>query len=90
MDWFKKSRSLQEKAKQLRLVQVNYSFNSYKTEATGISRTDSLTLADGSIPMLPVSIDASSDKMSPKMLFVTIVSNCKSLKHFSKIFQANP
>lgn len=26
--------------------------------------------------MLPVIIDASSDSMSPKMLFVTIVSNC--------------
>jgi hypothetical protein len=26
--------------------------------------------------MLPVIIDASSDNMSPKMLFVTIVSNC--------------
>lgn len=34
-------------------------------------------LADGSIPMLPVSMDASSDNMSPNMLFVTIVSNCK-------------
>lgn len=28
--------------------------------------------------MLPVIIDASSDNMSPKMLFVTIVSNCSS------------
>jgi len=33
-------------------------------------------LADGSMPMLPVSIEASSDRMSPKMLPVTIVSNC--------------
>jgi hypothetical protein len=40
------------------------------------SITVSPTLADGSIPMLPVIMDASSDSMSPKMLFVTIVSNC--------------
>ena len=40
------------------------------------SITDSPTLADESIPMLPVIIDASSDNMSPKILFVTIVSNC--------------
>ena len=32
-------------------------------------------LAEGSIPKLPVSIDASSDRMSPKMLPVTTVSN---------------
>jgi hypothetical protein len=41
-----------------------------------MSITESPTLADGSIPMLPVIIDASSDNMSPKILFVTIVSNC--------------
>jgi hypothetical protein len=35
-------------------------------------------LADGSIPMLPVIIEASSDKISPKRLLVTIVSNCKN------------
>jgi hypothetical protein len=40
------------------------------------SITDSPTLADASIPMLPVIVDASSDSMSPKILFVTIVSNC--------------
>ncbi len=39
--------------------------------------TDALMLADGSIPMLPVIIEASSDKISPKRLLVTIVSNCK-------------
>ena len=33
-----------------------------------------LVLADGSIPRLPVSIDAASDRMSPKMLPVTMVS----------------
>jgi len=38
--------------------------------------TESLRLADGSIPMLPVIIEASSDNISPKMLFVTMVSNC--------------
>jgi hypothetical protein len=40
--------------------------------------TDALMLADGSIPMLPVIIEASSDKISPKRLLVTIVSNCKN------------
>jgi hypothetical protein len=30
--------------------------------------------ADGSIPRLPASIDASSDRMSPKMLPVTTTS----------------
>lgn len=45
-------------------------------EDTNLSHTDSPMLADGSIPMLPVIIDASSDKISPNMLFVTIVSNC--------------
>eukprot|EP00982_Pelagococcus_subviridis_P017296 31529-Pelagococcus_subviridis.AAC.18 len=34
------------------------------------------TAADGSIPMDPVSMLAASDKMSPKMFPVTIVSNC--------------
>lgn len=38
--------------------------------------TESLRLADGSMPMLPVIIEASSDNISPKMLFVTMVSNC--------------
>lgn len=38
--------------------------------------TDSPRLADGSIPILPVIIEASSDKISPNILFVTIVSNC--------------
>lgn len=42
--------------------------------------TDSPRLAEGSIPILPVIIDASSDKMSPNMLFVTIVSNCIQIK----------
>lgn len=41
--------------------------------------TDSPRLADGSIPMLPVIIEASSDNISPKMLLVTIVSNCNVL-----------
>lgn len=41
--------------------------------------TDSPRLADGSIPILPVIIEASSDKISPNILFVTIVSNCKKL-----------
>lgn len=41
--------------------------------------TDSPRLADGSIPILPVIIDASSDRISPNMLFVTIVSNCKNV-----------
>ena len=45
-------------------------------EEDNSSHTDSPMLADGSIPMLPVIIDASSDKISPNMLFVTIVSNC--------------
>jgi hypothetical protein len=31
--------------------------------------------------MLPVIIDASSDNMSPKMLFVTIVSNCSDTRN---------
>lgn len=39
--------------------------------------TESPRLAEGSIPILPVIIEASSDNISPKMLFVTIVSNCK-------------
>ena len=33
-------------------------------------------LAEGSMPMEPVMTEASSDKMSPKMLEVTITSNC--------------
>ncbi len=33
-----------------------------------------LVLAEGSIPRLPVSMDAASDRMSPKMLPVTMVS----------------
>lgn len=33
-----------------------------------------LMLAEGSMPRLPVSIDAASDRMSPKMLPVTMVS----------------
>src|SRR5450756_3051523 len=32
--------------------------------------------ADGNMPMEPVSIDASSDKISPKILPVKITSNC--------------
>ncbi|MNT50838.1 hypothetical protein D3C72_1877750 [compost metagenome] len=36
--------------------------------------------ADGSMPMEPVSIEASSDRMSPKMLPVTITSNCFGLR----------
>ena len=32
--------------------------------------------AEGSMPIEPVSIDASSDRMSPNMLPVTITSNC--------------
>ena len=34
------------------------------------------TAAEGSMPMDPVSMDAASDRMSPKMLPVTMVSNC--------------
>ena len=34
----------------------------------------SLVLADGSMPRLPVSMDAVSDRMSPKMFPVTMVS----------------
>lgn len=41
-----------------------------------IFNTDEPRLADGNIPMLPVIIEASSDRISPNMLFVTIVSNC--------------
>ncbi|MNG27466.1 hypothetical protein D3C84_1125900 [compost metagenome] len=32
--------------------------------------------AEGSMPMEPVSMEASSDRMSPNMLSVTITSNC--------------
>lgn len=46
-----------------------------------ICHTDSPRLADGSIPILPVIIEASSDKISPNMLFVTIVSNCNCQSH---------
>lgn len=46
-----------------------------------ISHTESPILADGSIPMLPVIIEASSDNISPNMLLVTIVSNCSKTKH---------
>jgi hypothetical protein len=34
-----------------------------------------LMLAEGSMPRLPVSMEAASDRMSPKMLPVTMVSN---------------
>ena len=37
--------------------------------------------ADGSMPIEPVSIDASSDRMSPNMLPVTITSNCFGVAH---------
>ena len=36
--------------------------------------------AEGSMPIEPVSIDASSDRMSPNMLPVTITSNCLGLR----------
>ena len=36
----------------------------------------SLSEADDSIPMEPVTIDASSDKISPNMFSVRITSNC--------------
>ena len=36
--------------------------------------------AEGNIPMEPVSIDASSDKISPNKLPVTRVSNCFGLR----------
>ena len=39
-----------------------------------------LSEADGSMPIDPVSIDASSDRMSPNMLPVTITSNCFGLR----------
>ena len=39
-----------------------------------------LKLADGSIPNDPVSIAASSDKISPNKLSVTITSNCLGLR----------
>ena len=50
-----------------------------ETKKELVSSTDSPRLADGSIPILPVIIEASSDKISPNILFVTIVSNCKKL-----------
>ena len=37
-------------------------------------------LAEGSIPRLPVSIEASSDKMSPNKFAVTMVSKCLGLR----------
>ena len=37
-------------------------------------------LADGSIPRLPVSIEAASDRMSPKIFPVTIVSKYFGLR----------
>jgi hypothetical protein len=56
-------------------------FNKFgTTNSSHTIHTDSPILAEGSIPILPVSMDASSDSMSPKMLFVTIVSNCKKYK----------
>lgn len=48
----------------------------YHSTERVICHTDSPRLADGSIPILPVIIEASSDRMSPNILFVTIVSNC--------------
>lgn len=38
--------------------------------------TDSPMLAEGNMPMLPVNMEASSDIISPKILPVTMVSNC--------------
>ncbi|MNC85748.1 hypothetical protein D3C83_13600 [compost metagenome] len=35
-----------------------------------------LSDAEGSMPIEPVSIEASSDRMSPNMLPVTMTSNC--------------
>ena len=39
-----------------------------------------LMLAEGSMPKLPVSMEASSDKMSPKMFPVTMVSNSRGFR----------
>ena len=40
----------------------------------------SSSAAEGSMPIEPVSIDASSDRMSPKRLPVTMTSNCFGLR----------
>lgn len=75
---FKKSRSLNQKnnSKLVCLQSVFHANLNKLNEIKYICRTDSPRLADGSIPILPVIIEASSDRISPKMLFVTIVSNC--------------
>lgn len=49
--------------------------------------TESPILADGSIPMLPVIIEASSDNISPNKLLVTIVSNCSKTYHIILILK---
>lgn len=78
MDRFKKARSLSKidetthEAACLPLLNILETMNN-----SHFLHTDSAILAEGSMPILPVSMDASSDSMSPKMLFVTIVSNCK-------------
>ena len=41
----------------------------------------SLMLAEGSIPRLPVSMEASSDRISPNRLAVTIVSKTLGLRN---------
>ncbi len=52
--------------------------------AVGDPRYDSLprasSAAEGSMPIEPVSIDASSDRMSPNRLPVTMTSNCFGLR----------
>ena len=41
---------------------------------------ESLMLAEGSMPNEPVSMEASSDRMSPKILPVTMVSKARGLR----------
>jgi hypothetical protein len=79
MNRLKKTWSLHTKGEYLAVIHPSFSSKNQclkNAEKFWPCITDSPTLADGSIPMLPVSIDASSDNMSPKILFVTIVSNC--------------
>ena len=73
---FKESRSLLYTSRFFFCSDVDHIYCCTLKDEINSYYTESLRLAEGSMPMLPVIIEASSDNISPKTLFVTIVSNC--------------
>ena len=64
------------KHKKIRMHTSNHNNKQTKTNNWN-HHTAAPMLADGSIPILPLTIAASSDNISPNKLFVKMVSNCK-------------